>query len=179
MSKTTHNAVLAAIELIETGQTSAAKHNLDVLEVSLRANLKAKELEADPDQLVPPPANTHATIIVDDASGALADALRELVTTLDVPQEDCSCHIAPPCAYCSEHGHMRELLKAAKGALAIYDLAPGFGDYVAVDRAALKQVLAALVPNAPAHYIRELQFTQGVLFPDNPITLLCNQLQKN
>lgn len=102
MSKTTHNAVVAAIELIDVGQTQAARDSLRVLEMSLRSNLKAKELEAD---------------------------------------------VALPAGL------------------------------VAVDREALTRVLSALSDRAPTHLIRELQFTQGVLFPDNPITVLCNQLQ--
>jgi hypothetical protein len=41
---------------------------------------------------------------------------------------------------------------------------------ILVDAAALKHVLVALL--GPPHFIRELQATRGVLFPDNPITKL-------
>lgn len=91
-------AVAASLEMIDCGQTQAARDSLCALERTLRTRGSA-----------PPVGNTHASIIV--------------------------------------------------------------------DREALTRVLQALTPTAPGHLIRELQMTQGELFPDNPITVLCNQLQ--
>lgn len=44
-------------------------------------------------------------------------------------------------------------------------------DAITVDRAALRQVLEALI--GPGHLIRELQFTRSL--PDNPINKLVDQ----
>jgi hypothetical protein len=45
---------------------------------------------------------------------------------------------------------------------------------IVVEREPLRRVLQALHPNAPGHYIRELQVTRGPLF-ENPIDTLIQQ----
>lgn len=52
------------------------------------------------------------------ASGDLLEACKLLLQTVDVPEANCSCHIAPPCSDCVEHGGLREAIEYAKSAIA-------------------------------------------------------------
>lgn len=168
MSNATHNAVAAALELIDTGQTQAARDNLRVLEMSLRhAGLDS----ADP---VP-------VLVTKHSDAELFTALELLRAEVDSPPEkNCSCHISPPCGSCSYNG-LREAIAAADAAMDAHTNAANNPAvvYVAVPRAPLVRILRALHKDAPSHLIRELQFLQGPVDPDNPITVLCNQLQLN
>lgn len=49
---------------------------------------------------------------------ALAQALKNLVDDDETPEPNCSCHVAPPCGDCTDYAHRRELIAAAKEALA-------------------------------------------------------------
>lgn len=47
----------------------------------------------------------------------LRDALINLMEMTEPPERDCSCHIAPPCAWCVEYGGVSEAHDDASAAL--------------------------------------------------------------
>lgn len=49
---------------------------------------------------------------------SMLDLLEEFVDNTYIPDANCSCHLAPPCNDCVEHGHMREIMSNAKALIA-------------------------------------------------------------
>lgn len=62
-----------------------------------------------------------------ERENGLRSHLESLLELIDVPEANCSCHVAPPCGDCVEHGAMREAVVAARIALEELD-APGVPD---------------------------------------------------
>lgn len=52
------------------------------------------------------------------AAPSMLNLLEEFVENVYVPDANCSCHLAPPCSDCVEHGHIREILGNAKALIA-------------------------------------------------------------
>lgn len=52
------------------------------------------------------------------AAPALFDALEQLVEEQDIPEENCTCHLRPPCGDCEEYSYLRELVENARAAIA-------------------------------------------------------------
>lgn len=49
----------------------------------------------------------------------LEELLRGVLEAMpEIPERDCSCHVAPPCGDCVEWSHLRELVESAERALA-------------------------------------------------------------
>lgn len=63
-----------------------------------------------------PRMEANARVMV--AAPSMMDLLEEFVENVYVPDANCSCHLAPPCSDCVEHGHIREILSNAKALIA-------------------------------------------------------------
>ena len=62
--------------------------------------------------------NETANARVIAAAPSMLDLLEEFVENVYVLEANCSCHLAPPCNDCVEHGHIREILGNAKALIA-------------------------------------------------------------
>jgi hypothetical protein len=76
---------------------------------SLRIALSAKETELDK-------AQTENAALLRDKE-RLEGVVEAFVETINVPEANCSCHVAAPCSDCVEYAYSRELVKEARAAI--------------------------------------------------------------